>query len=356
MATTNYGVNAPEAVKLWRSQLAREALKATWIQKFIGDSSNDIVQVFGETGKGAGDRVTVTLRMQLNGDGVAGDATLEGNEEPLSTYTDNLFVDQLRHAVRSGGKMTEQRIPWSIREEAMMGLKDWWAGRLDTAFFNQVCGYTPAADVKYTGMNAVVAPDAQHVARVNGKASDELLVAGDEMSLALIDKLVESAKLGSTTGTGPVIRPIKVDGEDRYVVVLHTKQVTQLRTNTASGQWLDIQKAAMTGDGSARNPIMTGSLGMYNGAVLHESTRITSGVNSGSGVPVPTARRAVLLGAQAAAIGFGQGQSFKSFDWNEELFDYGNQLGVEAGLIHGLKKLRFNSLDFGVIVGSSFTS
>lgn len=356
MSTTNYGVNAPEAVKLWRSQLAREALKATWIQKFIGDGSDSIIQVFGETGKSAGDRVTVTLRMQLTGDGVAGDGTLEGNEEPLTTYTDNLFVDQLRHAVRSGGKMTEQRIPWKIREEAMMGLKDWWAGRLDTSFFNQVCGYTPVTDTRFTGMNAVVAPDAQHIARVNNKATDELLIAGDEMTLALIDKLVEAAKLGSTTGTGPVIRPINVDGDDRYVVVLHTKQVTQLRTNVNAGQWLDIQKAAMTGDGSARNPIMTGALGMYNGAVLHESTRITNGVNSTTGVPVLTARRAVLMGAQACAIGFGQGQSFKSFDWNEELFDYGNQLGVEAGLIHGLKKLRFNSLDFGVIVGSSFTS
>jgi N4-gp56 family major capsid protein len=356
MAGTVYGVNAPEAVKLWRSQLAREALKATWIQKFIGDSSDDIIQTYAETNKSSGDRVTVTLRMQLTGDGVSGDATLEGNEEPLTTYTDNLFIDQLRHGVRSGGKMTEQRIPWSIREEAMMGLKDWWAGRLDTSFFNQICGYTPQADVRYSGMNAVLSPDAAHVYRPNNKTADEALAAGDEMNLAIIDKLVESAKLGSTTGTGPVIRPVNVDGEDRYVVVMHTKQVTQLRTNTNTGQWLDIQKAALTGDGSARNPIMTGALGMYNGAVLHESTRVTNGVNSTTGVQVATARRAVLLGAQSCAIGFGEGQSFKSFDWNEELFDYGNQLGVEAGVIHGLKKLRFNSADFGVIVASTFTS
>jgi N4-gp56 family major capsid protein len=356
MAGTVYGVNAPEAVKLWRSQLAREALKATWIQKFIGDTSDDIIQVYDETGKSAGDRVTVTLRMQLNGDGVAGDGTLEGNEEALTTFTDNLFVDQLRHAVRSGGKMTEQRIPWKIREEAMMGLKDWWAGRLDTAFFNQLSGYTPAVDVRYTGMNAVIAPDANHIARPNAKASDQALAAGDEMSLALIDKLVESAKLGSTTGTGPVIRPVTVDGEDHYVVVMHTRQVTQMRTNIATGQWLDIQKAATQGDGSSKNPIFTGALGVYNGAVLHESTRVTNGVDSGSGAAVLTARRAILLGAQAASIGFGQGQSFKNFDWNEELFDYGNQLGVEAGLIHGLKKLRFNAQDFGVIVGSTFTN
>jgi N4-gp56 family major capsid protein len=356
MATTNYGVNAPEAVKLWRTQLAREALKATWIQKFIGDSSDDVVQTFDETSKDAGDRVTVTLRMQLTGDGVAGDATLEGNEEPLTTYTDNLLINQLRHGVRSGGKMSEQRIPWSVRDEAMMGLKDWWAGRFDTAFFNQLCGYTPVNDPRYAGMNPILGPDVNHITRMNGKASDQALAAGDEFTLTLIDQMVEGAKLGGTVTNGPTIRPVNIDGEDRYVVVIHTKQVTQLRKNISTGQWLDIQKAAVTGDGSKNNPIMTGALGVYNGAVLHESTRITNGVDSGAGTPVLTARRAVLLGAQAAAIGFGKGQSFKSFDWNEELFDYGNQLGVEAGTIHGLKKLQFNAADFGVIVGSSFTA
>lgn len=352
MATTSYGVNSAEAVKLWRSKLAREALKATWIQKFIGNSSNDILQVFDETSKGAGDRVTVTLRMQLSGDGVLGDGTLEGNEEALTTYTDNLYIDQLRHAVRSAGKMTEQRIPWSIREEAMMGLKDWWAGRMDTAFFNQLCGYTTQTDTRYTGNQAVIAPDSEHVFRPNSRANDQSLTTGDEMTLAIIDEAVTAAKLGGVgvDGVGdPVIRPVKVDGEDYYVVVMHTKQAKQLRTNTSTGQWLDIQKAATTGDGSKNNPIFTGALGVYNGAVLHESTRITNGVHSTTGAAVTTAKRAVLLGAQAGSIGFGKGYSFENFDWNEELFDYGNQLGVEAGAIFGLKKLRFNSKDFGSI-------
>jgi N4-gp56 family major capsid protein len=350
MAETAYGVNAPEAKKLWSGQLAREALKATWIQRFIGDSSDSVLQTYSDTKKDAGDRVRITLRMQLNGDGVSGDGTLEGNEEPLATYTDDLYIDQLRHAVRSAGKMTEQRIPWSVREESMMGLKDWWAGRMDTAFFNQLCGYTPANDPRYTGMNAINGPDAAHIFRPNAKASDQALAAGDEFVLADIDALVAMAKL-----MVPVIRPIKVDGDDRYVAVIHTNQVTQLRASAGSGSWLDIQKAAMTGDGSKDNPIMTGALGMYNGVVLHESTRVTAGVNSGTGATVAGVRRAVLMGAQAGAIAFGKGQSFDNFDWNEELFDYGNKLGVEAGLIHGLKKLRFNNADFGTLVASTFT-
>jgi N4-gp56 family major capsid protein len=349
MALTSYGVNAPEVVKLWSKTLAREALKATQIQYFIGESASSLVQEKTDFKKSAGDRLTMTLRMQLTGDGVLGDGTLEGNEERLTTYTDNLLIDQLRHAVRSAGKMTEQRIPWSIREEAKDGLVDWWAGRMDTAFFNQLCGYTPETRLAFTGSNAVLAPT--NVVRPNARANDESLTTGDEFTLQLIDTAVARAKLAT-----PVLRPLKIGGKDKYVMFLHTNQVTQLRTNTAAGQWLDIQKAATTGDGSRDNPIFTGALGEYNGVILHESTRITNGVNSSTGAVDTDVRRAVLCGAQAAVIGFGGGMSYGGWDWNEELFDYGNQLGVEAGCIFGLKASRFNSADFAKIGVHTFTS
>jgi hypothetical protein len=47
--------------------------------------------------------------------------------------------------------MSEQRVPFSVREEAMSGLRDWWAVRLDTWFANQIAGYTVQADTRYTG-------------------------------------------------------------------------------------------------------------------------------------------------------------------------------------------------------------
>ena len=118
MATTNFGVNSPQAVKLWSRKLFREALKRTWFYKFMGKGSDSLIQIAEDTSKGPGDRVRVTLRMLLSGAGISGDGTLEGNEESLSVYSDDVLIDQLRHAVRSGGKMSEQRIPFSVREEA----------------------------------------------------------------------------------------------------------------------------------------------------------------------------------------------------------------------------------------------
>jgi N4-gp56 family major capsid protein len=353
---TAYGVNAPEAVKLWSRKLAREALKKTYAKSFMGPGSDSLIQIKNDTKKSEGDRIRVTLRMQLTGDGTQGDDTLEGNEEALTTFTDDFVVNQLRHGTRSQGKMTEQRIPFSIRDESMMGLSDWWADRWDTWLFNQLCSFTPVVDTRFSGHNAVTAATRQ--VWPNAVTNDEGLNAAagitDRFELTLIDKAIELAKTG-TTGTVPPIRPVMVDGEKWYVVFLHTYQVTSLRVSNAANKvtWYDLQKAQITGGVTAKNPIFTGALGTYNGCILHESTRMTQGVSSATGLPVTTARRAILCGAQAAITGFGRGDNEDDYNWFEQMFDYGNKLGVKAGCISGLKKSRFNSQDFGVVVMSS---
>jgi len=339
MAVTTYGVGHPDAVKLWARKTFVEGLKATELYKFMGKDDKAVIQIRDEMMKGPGDRLTVDLRMQLTGAGVSGDGTLEGNEEALTLYTDNLLIDQLRHAVRSGGRMSQQRVPFSIREQARSGLQDWLADRIDTALFNQLGGNTGQGDTRYTGSNATIAPSSNNIVYANGLASEASVASASASNifyLSILDAAVEKAKTNS-----PLIRPIKVNGKDKYVVFLHPYQVTDLRQNTATGQWLDIQKAVYQGSRD-KNPIYKGALGEYNGVILHESTR----------VPSVTANvyRAIFMGAQAGAIGFGQGYAQNKMAWVEELFDYGNQLGVSAGMIFGCKKMQFNSQDFGTVV------
>lgn len=349
MAQTSYGTNNALAVKLFAKKLAHEALKETFIFKFIGDDENSVIQVKEETSKSAGDKITMGLRMQLSGDGVSGDGTLEGNEEALTTYSDSILIDQLRHAVRSAGKMTEQRIPWTIREEARMGLQDWYAGRCDEAFFNQVAGNTGQADLRHTGSNATIAPSSNNVVYAGGAAAEGSISATTTMkfSLTLIDVCVEKAKT-----LAPMIRPVRLKGEEYYVMFLHPYQVTDLRIASASaGSWYDIQKAAITGGQVTGNPIFTGALGMYNNVILHSAFRVPSVVATQT-----TVYRSVFCGAQAAAIAYGRDQGAERFSWVEELFDYGNQLGVSAGTIWGVKKLQFNSQDFGTIVASTYAA
>jgi N4-gp56 family major capsid protein len=345
---TSFQVNDPLAVKAWAKKLFVDALKETKADKFMGSSSSSLIHVRDELAKAAGDRITVGLRMQLTGGGTLGDGTLEGNEESLTTYADNVFIDQLRHATRSAGKMSEQRVTFNIRNENKMGLQDWYADRVDTAFFNQICGYTLATDVKYTGNQLPIAPDvSRRIWAGTGVTDDTTLAAGAEFSLKLIDIAVERASTLS-----PTIRPLTIGGEKKWVMFLHPYQVYDLRTNTNSGQWLDIQKAALAGGAASKSPIYTGALGEYNGTVLHMDKRVTTGITN-AGVDKPTVRRAVFCGAQAAVFAYG-GDGGQEMTWVEELFDYKNRLGVAAGMIWGLKKTMFNGLDFGAMTVSTY--
>lgn len=353
MATTAYGVNHNLAVKLWSKKLLREALKETYVSRFMGTSKDSLVYVKNELQKSAGDRVRVGLRMQLEGAGVTGDSTLEGNEESLSTFTDDLFIDQIRHAVRSDGRMSEQRVPFSVREEAMSGLRDWFADRIDSWFFNQIAGNT-APSTAYTGLNTVTAPstasDSNGIVRIIygvTETTENSLSASasgsNDFQLTLIDRAVNRAKQAK-----PLIRPIRVNGQPKYVVFLHPNQVYDLKTDATSARvtWYDTNRARVEG-GELDNPIYNGALGEYNGVIIHESTRVPLAPST------TTVRRAIFCGAQAACFAVGRGYGPNTMSWVEELFDYENQLGVSSGLIAGLKKSVYNSQDFGTIVIST---
>ncbi|TXH45943.1 MAG: N4-gp56 family major capsid protein [Desulfurellales bacterium] len=366
MALTEYAVGHPLAVRLWAKRLFVETLRETYVDRFIGSDNGSIVQMRDELKKSAGDRVTIGLRLQLSGAGIQGDNTLEGNEEALTTYNDTIIIDQLRHAVRSKGKMSEQRVPFSVRQEAMDGLRDWWADRIDQSFFNQLCGFTAQSDVRFTGLQAALAPDATHIFRPNSRTTDESLTTGDEMSLTHIDRVIARLKAWQTTVNSTVpMRPIRYKGGLYYVLFIHPYQTFQLRTNTSTGQWADIQKARVigsTGNGpdGYDNPIFAGGsfVGIYNQCVIHESGRVTNGVNSTTGVAVANARRAVLCGAQAALMATGRDESDpqgQKMTWVEESFDYNNQLGVAAGMVLGLKKTQFNSSDFATVVIATYS-
>lgn len=361
MAQTTFGVNHPLAVKLYSKRLAVEALKATWFGKFAGKSTSSLIQIKDETSKAAGDKVTYGLRAQLVGDGVAGDGTLEGQEEALTLYNDAILIDQLRHATKSAGKMSEQRVPYDIREEGFSALRDWWADRLDTWAALQLSGYTAQADTRYTGMQAVSAPDASHIIAGGGHDTEASLSATTASSLKLsdIDRCVARATTfgkqtdGSTDGNQP-IRPVKIDGSDYFVMFLHPYQLYQLRTDTTTNNWAEIQKAALQGGYITKNPLFTGAAGVWNNTILHEWTRLPNIVGAPNSGEKANYRRAVFCGAQAACVAFGQKNSPDSPIWHEELFDYGNQLGIAGALISGLKKTRYNDTDYSTIVVSSY--
>lgn len=413
----SYGVNDTLAVKVWAKKLFVEALKSTILDKFIGTDNNSGIQVKDDLSKGSGDKMTYGLRMQLSGDGTIGDSTLEGNEEALTTFSDQIYIDQLRHAVKVVGNMSQQRVNFDIRAEAQSGLVDWWADRLDVGYINQLCGNKNAADrtdlsvstSAITGLNPITGPYTiaqdkptdtvsqvpsaesrgivpQAWGVVTSASDDSIAITANEWEdweanivnsqasfntssskgneqyfrLSMLDAAVVKARTLATP-----IRPIKLNGMECYVAILHPFQVLDLRRNTNNGQWMDIQKSAMMGGQITNNPIFTGAVGMYNGVIIHEDARIPragsgSKTDLGSAVTYKDICRGIFFGAQAGCVAFGRSYGLSGsnvkFKWTEVLNDYENQLGVSAALVYGCKKTVFDGKDFSTLALSSVST
>lgn len=360
MATTSFGVNDANAVKLWAKNVAEAERETSDIAKLVGSDDESIIQEKKDFSKGPGDQITYNLRVRLSGDGFSSGEKAQGNAEGLTFYSDALLINELGHTIGVRNKTTidAQRVPFDLREQGKNGLVQWWKDRKSVSFFNHVCGYTPANTVtpgtsgpKYCGLNTVEAPSSGRQIWAGSATNDQGLTSSDTFTVALIDRAKEKAMVGNN-----IVRPIMIGGQPKYVMYLDPAQVTSLRTNATSGGWLDITKAAMAGMEATKSPIYTGALGEWNGVVLRQSQDVTQGVNSSTGAAITTVRRAVLLGAQAAAIGYGKATDSGGtrYRWSEELFDHDRELELGAWSIWGIKKCRFNSEDFGTLVVSTY--
>src|SRR3990167_2126424 len=365
MAVTSYGVGDALAAKRMAKILASEALVATDIARLMGDSAGSIIHIKNEPKNEGGDQVTFGLRMQLTGDGVTENETLEGNEESLTTYSDAVLINELDHAVRVEGEdsIDQQRVLFNLRDEARSGLADWYADRLSLTTFVQLGGYTASTmtyrgrtvtlSSKYRGLNTVTGPSTNR--RIYATGTPDQAVGADTTAVFNLN-LIDAAKERAMTAN-PKIRPVRVQNQDLYVVYLHPYQTYDLRTSTSDGQWFDIQRAAIMGGDSSKSPIFTGALGLYNGVVLRENEDVTTGVHSTAATQEADCRRALFLGAQSGAVAFSSKFSKNNpFKWIEKKFDYDRELGVSVQSLLGMKKLIFNSEDFGVITISTYAA
>lgn len=359
MAATEFALGAALAVQRWSTSLAVEAAKRQYFSKFIGTSKDDLITLQNELNKGAGEKVTIGLRMKLVEAGIEGDNTIEGHatgEEALTFYNDALFIDQLRKSTKSKGKMTEQRVPYDLRAEGRDALAVWWAEELDEEIMCYLSGARGVSTAMHTATswtgranNALTAPDADHLI-YGGDATSKASIASDDVfELALIERLVAKAET-----TDPMVQPFNVNGEKKFVCLMHTFQAFDLRTSVTSNDWLDIAKTTEMGKGGAAK-MYKNALGEYSDVILHKHRNVIRFSDYGATVNLPAAR-ALFMGAQAGLIAYGQNSGPSRFSWNEDKDDRGNALAITAGTIFGIKKTRFNSKDFGVVAVDTYSA
>jgi len=362
MARTIIGLNDPKAVKRYSAFLAVDTARISYFnRKFmgVGPESNMPIQMLPELENEAGENITFDLNMQLRQAPIEGDDVQEGTEEALKFYTDNVYIDQMRGGVNTGGRMTRKRTVHDLRKLARKRQSEWWGRVFDELFFMYLSGGRGVNSefifpTSYTGFanNSFAAPDAEHIIYGGNATSKASIDANDIIDLGLVDKLKSRAVMmgGGSQGT-PQIQPIMINGEEHYVLLMSPWQEYDLRTSTVTTQWLDIQKAAASAEGR-NNPIFKGGLGMYNDVVLHSHKSVIRFTDYGAGSNV-VAARALFLGSQAAVCAFGSPGTGLRFDWHEESRDNGNQMIVSTSSIFGCKKTQFTidgtAKDFGII-------
>lgn len=383
MAETVVPVNDPTAVVVYSHRVFYQAIRSTVAAKLMAvgldpKSQTNFVQMFDETSKGPGDTIKYDLIPNPQGPGVAGDGVLAGQEVTFTWLQDTLTINQLRQAELLVGRMSQQRVPYSMRDVAKVGLANWWKEMIDYGLLNQLGGNTGQTNINYTGMQAPVAPDTAHWIFGGDATSEATLDSNDIFTIDVIPSLVAKAQ-----GTLQFpIKPVTIKGvEISGVLFLHPLQVKALKTNFTQGEWGDIFRAALQGGQITGNPIFTGAIGMIDGVVIHQDAHVPYGdttqntiiVPNGPGAyttaPAPNAlgaaavgttnvARGIFVGAQAAAIAFGgeEGPEGKNLrvKWVEELLDGANQLRISAGMIWGVKKTRFASQDLATIVVSTW--
>lgn len=316
------------------------------------------IQILTDLESDAGEAISYDLLAELKMAPVEGEDILEGKEEGQKFYTDQIYIDQARAGVNTGGRMTRKRTLHNLREKAKRQQSSWWARLMDELLFIYLSG---ARGINpnfllpqgYTGRanNALVTPDSYHTLYGNDATAFANIDAADKFDLRLIDRAKTKAdSQGGGATDVPVLQPCKIDGNETFVCVMHTFQEDDLRANTNTGQWLDIQKAAAGAEGR-NSPLFKGSLGMYRGVILHSHRNAIRFNNAGSGSNVEAAR-ALFLGSQAAVVAFGSPGTNMRFDWHEETRDNGDKVVISTSSIFGVKKVTFTTAagaqDFGV--------
>ncbi len=360
---TNFGLLTNEQKTIWSKDLWRNARNQSFVNKFMGSGPNSLIQHITELKKSEkGARAVITLLADLQGDGIAGDRTLEGNEEAMQTFDQVIRIDQLRHGNRHEGRMADQKSVVEFRNNSRDVLSYWLADRIDQMAFLTLSGVSYSkknnganrvgSDLQFLEFAAdVAAPTANRRVRWNG-TSKAIVPGGLTSDVAAADlPMWELFVQLKAYAKERYVRGVMDSGEETYHAFLSPTAMAKLKLD--STYMLNVRHAQ---ERSGSNPLFSSSSVKIDGIYLHEFRHVynTSGAanNSkwGAGGTVDGCQ-ILFCGAQALGMA-----DIGSPYWEEKGFDYENQQGISIGKILGFLRPKFGSIydngsveDFGVI-------
>ena len=290
---------------------------------FVAKGEDNFIVELPDLENAQGDNITYGQVREISGAGVAADGTMEGQENDVTIYDDDVTLTQIRNAVRTAGKQTEQLASEAngLRKWAKTLLKRWMASHIDQKFFTDLAG--SATKVLYGG-DATATNDVE---------------SGDFMTLQLVSKAVTYSAKATPEIVGKTIK-----GKETFVCVMSPDQAFDLTERDAA--WAQAQREA-----TKRGPdnlIFRRAMGVHKDTALHSHKKVALATTWGSGSNLNGAS-AIFMGVNAGVIAYA-----KRKIWDEKTFDYSNKVGFCIGSILGTSKSVFNSADNAIVLLRTF--
>ncbi len=324
MGKTFIPTGSTAAKKIWDEKIWREAMKQSYFKKFMNNTGTSIVFEKEELMKSKGDTIYFGLRSRLDKGYLPSGTPVEGNENALTTYQDSVVVDEKNFGIRDGGMIVKQRAFYDLDEESKQALIDQSSENFDLEMFTQLRATNTSCLYEVAGVFTRTATLATATAAVT---------TADLLNPEFITK----AKTWALTNRDSQIplKPIKVDGKDYLILLVHPDCLADLENDTTFAQAR--READIRGK---ENPIFSGAYAIWNGVVIHAHENISIGVNAGT---VPYAQN-FLLGERALVLGWAKKPEIVA-----DTFSYGQETGFASLSMFGVKKPQFNSQDYGSV-------
>lgn len=350
--------------------------------RMVSSNKKPIVRV-QELSKTAGDEVTFDLINPVKAIPIMGGAIAQGNGSAMSFSTDRLRIQQARFPISAGDTMSQQRTPHQLRPLAQAQALSAMERFSDQAclvhlagargFHDSIEWCVPlASDPRFADVmvNTVRAPTRNRHFMSTGSGIEQIVAGGNEITIATTDVFNTDVVDGIATWLDGMALPVpgvEFDNDEQAnddplrVLLVSPEQYNSFLQST---NFRTMQANAMArGQMAKNNPVfLAGALlwrgiliiktpkpiRFYAGNALNWCASTTSTTETTTDL-VPAAfstnyavDRAILLGGQALAEGFGKHRKSQgSYFTAEEETDFGDKIEYLVGEVGGRSKIRF---------------
>ncbi|ELV7515543.1 TPA: DUF4043 family protein [Photobacterium damselae] len=320
--------------------------------------------------KTAGESVDMQIVHKLSKRPTMGDKKLEGRGEHLEFSDFQLKINQGRHLVDAGGKMSQQRTSHDLRRTARVLLGPYFNDLQDQLATIQLAGargdffeddiivpLETHAEYGEILINEVLPPTYDRHFYGGDATHFEQLDSADIFNMEVVDNL----NLYIEEMAHP-LQPIRYQKDELagdepfYLMLVTPRQWSSWQRTSSYRDWQQLTASAIHRSRHFRHPIFSGECAMKGNMLVRKYKGMPIRFNPGSVVAISkndakanvrqveastTIDRAMVLGGQALANAWGSTSTGNAFKYTEKKVDHDNGTEISIAWMNGVQKIRF---------------